>query len=97
MDPGGRVKAILEFNLPEDQKDLVVTSKAQEMLYALKEMNQWITNKKFGDYEPEIIDAFEWTLNEFIDILNSFDIANLILRDNPHKSKYKGHPSLDDI
>lgn len=73
------MKAILKFNLPEDDYDYKLVNNAQKMHSVLWEMSQWLRAKV--KYAPDDIDheayrAYEDCRNEFLHLLEQ---ENLVL------------------
>ena len=66
------MKAILEFNLPEDQNEYQMANDASNMFNALWDMNQWLRkqNKHIPDNVSDIeLNTLEKCREEFINVL----------------------------
>lgn len=69
------MKAILEFNLPDDQEDYELCNKAQDMSYALHELQQHLRNKvKYETDDPDKWEAYDEIYQEFYNIMNKNNI-----------------------
>jgi len=70
------MKAILEFNLPEDQTDYQMANDASKMFHTLWEMKQWLRGQlKFPDNMNLSDDGYK-VLEECRDKLNELLIDN---------------------
>ena len=66
------MKAILEFNLPEDQNEYQMTNDASNMFNALWDMSQWLRKqtKHIPDNMSDIeLNTLEKCREEFINVL----------------------------
>jgi hypothetical protein len=66
------MKAILEFNLPEDQNEYQMANDASNMFNALWDMSQWLRkqNKHIPDNMSDIeLNTLEKCKEEFINVL----------------------------
>lgn len=69
------MKAIIEFNLPEDQSEYELCNKAQDMSYALHELRQHLRNKvKYETDDPNKWEAYDEIYQEFYNIMNKHNI-----------------------
>lgn len=74
------MKATIEFNLPKDDMEYEVATRAKEMFCVLRELDQWLANRKNDTHsEPYRLEK-EVVHDEFIEILNSFGITVLITK-----------------
>ena len=76
------MKAILEFNLPEDQTDYRMVNDASKMFHILWEMKQWLRGQvKYAPDEmsQEAYDAFEQCRDKLNDLLidNNLDLEEI--------------------
>lgn len=69
------MKAILEFNLPEDSSDHEMCINAYRYHNSLYEFKQLLRQKiKYGEHTDEIYDVYEKIRDEFNDILDSNNV-----------------------
>ena len=69
------MKAILEFNLPEDESSHKLAVKAPDMYCVLWDIDQWLRGKlKYGDDFKDADDALEKTREELHDLLQSHGV-----------------------
>ena len=65
-----KMKAILEFNLPEDKEEFDVASKGMDWALVAWDIDQLLRNKlKYGELFPntrEVLEEIKETLNEMI-------------------------------
>jgi len=76
------MKAILEFNLPEDRTDYQMVNDASKMFHTLWEMKQWLRGQvKYAPDEmsEEAYDAFEQCRDKLNELLidNNLDLEVL--------------------
>ncbi len=74
------MKAILEFNLPEDNGDHNICVKAFAMYATLREMDEWLRGKiKYGHEYKTIDEALVAVRDELRELLtsNAIDLENL--------------------
>lgn len=69
------MKAILEFNLPEDQEEYNSTIKAAEYRSALYEISQWL--RSIRKYEDRQTISLEEAEGKFWAIVSSHEIQDL--------------------
>jgi hypothetical protein len=68
-------KAILEFNLPEDQSDFDLAVKALDMRIALDGIRQYLRSKvKYETDDPNKWEAYDEMYQEFYNIINKNNI-----------------------
>lgn len=61
------MKAILEFNLPEDQEYFYVASKATELYLSLWDLDQWLrTTIKHGEKNKDVFQIARDKLTEIM-------------------------------
>ena len=71
------MKATLEFNLPEDQAEYELCSKASDMYSVIWEMKQWLRGQtKYAPDETseETIDAMYKCLDKFNELINDLNL-----------------------
>ena len=73
------MKAILEFNLPEDQVEYELANNASKMFHTLWEMKQWLRGQvKYapGEMSQEVYDAFDQCKDKLNELLidNKLDL-----------------------
>ena len=71
------MKAILEFNLPEDQDEFNLATKSTDLQSALWEMNQWLrsqTKHAPDDMHPERYNALMFCRDKLNEIINENNI-----------------------
>ena len=67
------MKAIIEFNLPEDQEDYELCNK--DMSYALHQIQQYLRSKvKYETDDPNKWEAYDEMYQEFYNIINKNNI-----------------------
>ena len=71
------MKAILEFDLPDDQSDLESAINGYKWQLAMWDMSQYLRSKtKYAPDETsgEVIEALEKARDELFDILNNYNL-----------------------
>jgi hypothetical protein len=69
------MKAILEFNLPEDQSDFDLAVKAVDMRIALDGIREYLRGKvKYDTHDEKKWEAYDEVYQQFYEIINSYDI-----------------------
>ena len=69
------MKAVLEFNLPDDQEEYELCNKAQDMSYALHQIQQYLRSKvKYETDDPNKWEAYDEMYQEFYNIINKNNI-----------------------
>ena len=69
------MNATLNFDLPEDDEQFAVASKARELYFCLCEMDEWLRGKiKHGDYTEEAYDALQEARDELNNIMRDNDV-----------------------
>lgn len=69
------MKAILEFDLPEDEMDLERANRALGMALVLWDMQCWFRSQlKYGDHPPEYDQALESARDELCGIMESHGV-----------------------
>jgi DNA polymerase III delta prime subunit len=69
------MKAILEFSIPEDQEEYELCNKAQDMSYALHQIQQYLRSKvKYETDEPNKWEAYDEIYQEFYRLLEQNNI-----------------------
>lgn len=69
------MKAILEFNLPEDSSDHELCINAFRYHNSLYEFKELLRQKiKYGEYSEEIYDVYEKLRGEFFEILENNNV-----------------------
>jgi len=71
------MKAILEFNLPEDRTDYQMANDAPNMFYTLWEMKKWLRGRvKYAPDEmsEEVYDAFEECRHKLNELLIEYNL-----------------------
>ena len=71
------MKAILEFNLPEEQTEFEIASNAQKTISVLWNMNQWLRKQiKYApdDMSKEELYAYNLCRDELHSLLNEHNI-----------------------
>lgn len=70
------MKAILEFNLPEDAREHNLAARAGNMYSSLWELDQWLRGKiKYGHDFKSADEALEASRKELHDILDSNSVV----------------------
>jgi hypothetical protein len=68
-------KAILEFNLPDDQKDFDLAVKAPDMRSALEDVREYLrANVKYQTQDQKRWEAYDEVYQQFYIILNDNNI-----------------------
>jgi hypothetical protein len=68
-------KAILEFNLPEDQSDFELAVKALDMRIALDGIRQYLRGKvKYDTHDEKQWEAYNEVYEQFYEIINNYNI-----------------------
>jgi hypothetical protein len=69
------MKAILEFNLPDDQSDFDLAVKALDMRIALDGIREYLRGKvKYDTHDEKKWEAYDEVYQQFYEIINSYDI-----------------------
>lgn len=71
------MKAILEFQLPEDQDQYELCNKSSDMYMVIWEMKQWLRSQtKYASDETseENVDAMYRCLDKFNELINDFNL-----------------------
>jgi len=74
------MKAIIEFNLPEDQEDFDMFNQASNMRNVIWEMTQWLrSNTKYApdNTSEDTIKAYYECQDKFNDLLNENNVELL--------------------
>jgi len=71
-------KAILKFNLPEEQEDFDLTMKAQDLRSAICMFRDFLrTHVKYGAREDLNTDTVEKVREELFRLLDEYNVTNL--------------------
>jgi fatty acid-binding protein DegV len=69
------MKAILEFNLPDDQGEYELCNKAQEMSDAIKDIRDYLRSKvKYDTQDEKKWEAYDEVYQQFYEIINDYNI-----------------------
>jgi hypothetical protein len=69
------MKAILEFNLPEDQSDFELAVKALDMRIALDSIREYLRGKvKYDTQDDKKWEAYDEVYEQFYEIINNYNI-----------------------
>jgi hypothetical protein len=69
------MQAQLTFNLPDDQEEYELCNKAQDMSYALHQIQQYLRSKvKYETHDEKKWEAYDEIYQQFYVILNEHDI-----------------------
>jgi hypothetical protein len=69
------MKAIIEFNLPEDQNEYELCNKAQEMSDAIKDVRDYLRSKvKYETQDKKKWEGYDEVYQQFFEIINNYNI-----------------------
>ena len=74
------MKAILEFNLPEDQEDFNLAVNASNMYVAIHEMDQWLRSKikyESDGMSQEEYNAYDKSREQLRSLIIQYNIPNI--------------------
>lgn len=69
------MKAIIEFNLPEDQEEYEICNKALDMSIALQGIREYLRGKvKYDTQDDKKWEAYDEVYQQFFEIINNYNI-----------------------
>lgn len=69
------MKAILEFNLPEDQDDYELANNARNMLYVLSELKDHLRSTiKHGEMTDDKYDAYDEVWSKLFELMSEYSV-----------------------
>ena len=69
------MRAILEFNLPEEQEEFELARNGSKLSCAISDFQDWLRAQiKHGNYDDEQMAVFERVREKFFDALNGWHL-----------------------
>ena len=69
------MKAIIEFNLPDDQAEYDLCNKAQDMSNAINDVRKYLRSKvKYETQDKKKWEGYDEVYQQFFEIINNYNI-----------------------